>query len=103
MREYKLEILKPAWLELEEIAEYHMLMVGPSSAKRITDKILKNMERLIRFPLSGNDINDEELKLAGYRTLICDKYICIYRFFNDTIFIYHIVHGSRDYPGLFKL
>jgi len=103
MQDYKLEILVPAWVELEEIAEYHLLMVGPVSAKNITDHILLSLERLKTYPLSGAVVLDSELNALGYRYVISDKYVCIYRVIGDTVFVYHIVHGSRDYPGLFKL
>ena len=37
---YEVELLAPAWLELDAIADYRMETVGPSSAQRITEKIL---------------------------------------------------------------
>lgn len=103
MQEYELEILAPAWRELEEIADYYLLTVGSRSAQNITDKILGSLERLKKFPLSGVVIPDDELSVLGYRMVISGKYLCIYRLIGDTVFVYHIVHGSRDYPKLFKL
>ncbi len=102
MQDYKIKILKPAWIELEEIADYHLLMVGPKSAKRITDQILKSFEKLKALPFSGAEVQDAELKDLGYRSDISGEYISIYRLIGDTIFIYHIVHSSRDYPRLFR-
>jgi plasmid stabilization system protein ParE len=101
MQDYKLELLAPAWEELEEIAEYHLMMVVPVSAKNITDQILLSIERLKMYPLSGNAIFDDELNALGYRVVISGKYVCIYRVIGDTVYIYQIVHGSRDYPRLF--
>lgn len=103
MQEYKLEILATAWPELEEIADYHLLMVEPASAKNITDQILLSIERLKRYPLSGAAVLDEELSSMGYRIVVSGKYVCVYRLLGDTVFIYHIVYGSRDYPRLFML
>ncbi len=102
MQEYKLDILAPAWAELEDIADYHLMMVGPVSAKNITDQILTSLERLKAYPLSGVAVQDAELDSLGYRFVISGNYVCIYRVMGDTVFIYHIVHGSRDYPRLFK-
>lgn len=48
-----LEILPPAQGELEEIAQVHMALSGPSSARKITDQIFDALEQLTRFPLSG--------------------------------------------------
>ena len=102
MQDYKLEILAPAWAELEEIADYHVMMVGPRAAKNITDEIILSLERLKTYPLSGAAVSDNELNALGYRVVNSGKYVCIYRIIGDTVFVYHIVHGSRDYPRLFK-
>ena len=48
----KIEILESAQRELEAIAELHMNLVGPNSARKITDRILDSLSRLERFPLS---------------------------------------------------
>ncbi len=40
MPKCSIEILAPAWKELLEIADYHLIKVGKNSAKKITDKIL---------------------------------------------------------------
>ena len=50
----KIEILESAQRELEAIAELHMNLVGPNSARKITDRILDSLSRLERFPLSGS-------------------------------------------------
>ncbi len=98
----KLEILPSAQAELEEIARVHMALSGPQSARRITDKIYDAMEQLTRFPLSGPPVRDEQLRAAGYRYILADSYLVIYRLLGDTIFVYHIPHGASDYPKLFR-
>ena len=102
MQECKLKILTAALNELSQIAQDHLILVGPVSAEKITDYILESLERLKIFPLSGLLINDDELGRKGYRILVCKKYICVYRLIEDTVFIYHIMHGVTDYPKLFK-
>ena len=87
----KIEILESAQRELEAIAELHMNLVGPNSARKITDRILDSLSRLERFPLSGSLPRDAEL-----------LNICVYRLIVDTVFVYHIVHGASNYPVLFK-
>ena len=49
----KLVILESAQRELEEIAMVHLNLVGPNSARKITDRILDTLSRLETFPLSG--------------------------------------------------
>ena len=66
----KIEILESAQRELEAIAELHMNLVGPNSARKITDRILDSLSRLERFPLSGSLPRDAELLKSGYRYVI---------------------------------
>ena len=72
-----LVILEPAQRELEEIAQLHMNLVGPNSARNITDLILDTLSRLEMFPLSGHIPQDKELRNGGYRYVIAGKYICV--------------------------
>ena len=102
MRMYNLEILTPAQRELEEIALVHLELVGPVSAGNITDKIFGSLERLKSYPLSGALPRDRQTREAGYRYVFSGKYVCIYRLIENTVFIYHIVHGATDYPHLLK-
>lgn len=102
MNKYKLQLLATAWRELEEIAHYHLLSVGAISSKKITDVILNALERLEVFPLSCPYVPDDELKNQGYRMLICNKYICIYRLIDDIVYVYHIAFGAIEYPKLFE-
>lgn len=98
----KLVILEPAQQELEEIAQLYFNLVGPNSARNITDLILDTLSRLELFPLSGHIPRDKELRNGGYRYVIAGKYICVYRVIADTAFVYHIAHGASNYPTLFK-
>lgn len=102
MGRVKLEILSPAQGELEEIAQVHLSLSGPNSARGITDKIYDAMEQLTQFPLFGPPVRDEQLNLAGYRYVLAGKNLIIYRVLGDTVVVYHIVHGAADYPKLFK-
>lgn len=101
MGEYRLEILAPAWNELNEIADYHLLTVGPESARKITDRILHALERIQTYPLSCPQAPDEELASNDYRILVCDKYVCVYRLVGDIVFVYHIAAAAADYHRLF--
>ena len=97
-----LVILGPAQWELEEIAQLHKNLVGPNSARNITNLILDTLSRLERFPLSGHIPWDKELRTMGYRYVIAGKYICVYRLIAETVYVYHIAHGASNYPTLFK-
>ena len=97
---YKLELLRPAQRELEEIALVHMELAGVESARKITDRIFKALEHLRSHSHMGIECRDEILRWAGYRMLICGHYLCIYRLLGKTIFVYHIVDGRTNYPRL---
>ena len=97
-----LVILEPAQRELEEIAQLHLNLVGPNSARNITNLILNTLSRLEMFPLSGHIPQDKELRNGGYRYVIAGKYICVYRLIAETVYVYHIAHGASNYPTLFK-
>ena len=98
----KLIILEPAQRELEEIAQLHLNLAGPNSARKITDLILDTLSRLEMVPLSGHIPQDKELRGNGYRYVIAGKYICVYRVIAENVFVYRIAHGASNYPTLFK-
>ena len=102
MARYKVELLTPAWLDLDSIADYHMLEVGLDSARKITNKILDTLERLKTFPFSCPQVPYKELAEQGYRMLVCDKYVCIYKINGDIVYVHHIVAAATNYPALFK-
>ena len=85
MKKHKLIILAPAQRELEAIADIYSHLAGMDSAIKITDKILDALERLEAFPLIGILHHDRILRNQGYRTLVVDKYICVYRIIEKNI------------------
>ena len=97
-----LVLLDAAQRELEENAQLHRNLVGPNSARKITNKIFDALSRLELFPLSGSLPRDKELLRDGYRYVIADKYICVYKLIGETVYVYHIAHGAGNYPLLFK-
>ena len=100
IKKYRIEFLPAAWREIDKISDYYLNKIEPKSAKNIFDKILKAIDRLEAFPLSCPIINDEVLIQEGYRTLICNDYICIYRLINEVIYIYHVANGKINYKNL---
>jgi len=101
MPEYNVELLYPAWLDLDAIADYHLMEVGPESARKITDKILDSLDRLKTYPRSCPLAPYRELAEMGYRILVCGKYICIYRLDGKNVYVHHIVAAAINYPALF--
>ena len=102
MQEYKLELLAPAWHELEIISDTHLSLAGPESAEKITSQILNSLECLKTTPYMGRICEEMMLSTDNYRKLISGRYICFYKVISDTVYVYHIVNGKRDYPGIFE-
>ena len=102
MPKAKVEILTPALNDIDRIADYHLLAVGPISAEKITDMLLDSIEKLGEYTLMGTEHSDSVLQKKGYRKLVCGEYICVYQLIDDTIYVYRVVHGTTDYPKLFR-
>lgn len=98
---YKIELLPTAWEDLDEIFDY-ISTYNPNSAEKTLDKIIKSLRRLEQFPNSGTYAPDIELKKYGFRMVISSPYISFYRFIEDKVFIYHVVHGSKNYSKILK-
>ena len=101
-KKYKLEILAPAREEILEIARLHLELVGPGSARRITGKIKEGLRRLQTHPRMGLALEGMEPRNQGYRKLICGDYLCFYRLIRDTVTVYHVADGRRNYKHLFR-
>jgi len=102
MPEYNIEFLAPAWRELDEISQLHFSLVGAKSAERITSKILDMIERLRTTPYMGMAVDEPLIRHENYRRLVCERYLCFYKVIGNTVYIYHIIDGRRDYPRLLE-
>ena len=73
MPKAKVEILTPALNDIDRIADYHLLAVGPVSAEKITDKLLDSIEKLVEYPLLGAEHSDPVLqeKAGMWRIHLC--------------------------------
>jgi plasmid stabilization system protein ParE len=97
---YKLSILHAAQQEIHEIARLHLALVGPQSARNITNKLHKALSLLKAQPHIGAYVHDPVLRRAGYRMIISGVYLCIYRLIDNMVFVYHVVDGRTNYPRL---
>jgi len=101
VKKHKIEILPVAWENLREIGEY-ISQDSPLAATAVVDDIMVSLRRLETFPFSAPLSREKELARNGFRSLVCGKYLCLYKVLDDTVYVYHIVHGTRNYPVLFE-
>ena len=95
--------LTPATHDMEEIVKYHLTRAGAPSARKIYERMKKEIGKLADFPLMGQTHPDPLLASEGYRKLVLtDTYVAIYKLIGNTVYIYHVVNGRTDYPRLLK-
>lgn len=55
---YTIDIRPEAWAEISRIADMHLSLVGPASAKKITDQLLDDIELLASQPYMGMECQE---------------------------------------------
>lgn len=102
MAKYNLAFTDQALNHITKIATFHLQKVGPNSAQNITDRLVDGFQILENQPFAGGEHPDIVLAKQGYRRLILDNYVGVYRIVDDTVLVYGIYHGSTNYTALFK-
>ena len=98
---YRVEILPTAWEDLKQIEDYYFIQFDIDTALSVTDNILNVIERLEDFPDSGSLTPDSWLNEMGYRMVICEKHVAIYKKIGDVVYVYHIADTQTEYTKLF--
>ena len=100
--EYTLEFLPLALNNMTEIVSSFVMLGSKQGAIRIKDKMTKAAEQINTFPYIGVTAPDSKLSKLGFRMLVIEKYLMLYKVFEDEkkIVIYRILNGKTDYPTL---
>ena len=101
MEKYDVELLPAAYADLDEIFDY-ILVDNPQAATEMLDSIIKTLRCLENFPHSGVPLLDRSMQKVNFRIVIIDPHIAFYRFIDDKVIIYRILHCARNYPHLLK-
>ncbi|WP_080873312.1 type II toxin-antitoxin system RelE/ParE family toxin [Oceanobacillus timonensis] len=101
MTSYKVELLTEADTDLDEIFDY-ILLDNPQAAEEVLQRIMSSLKQLEIFPYAGLKINHKSLNHYDFRMIITEPYISFYRVIENTVLIYRILHGARDYIQLLK-
>lgn len=74
-------------------------LFNENAANNVLSQIESSILRLKHFPFSGPVVNDEILKLKGYRKLVIDHYIVFYLVYEleKQVVIMRVLYGRRDF------
>ena len=68
---------------------------------KVTDSSFSVIEHLEDFPDSGSLTPDSWLNEMGYRMVICEKHVVIYKKIGEVVYVYHIADTQTEYTKLF--
>ena len=97
----RVEILPTAWEDLKAIEDWYLMNFDADTALKVVENVLNSIERLEEFPDSGSMTPDSWLNERGYRMVICERHVSIYRQIEEIIYIYHIADKKTEYTKLF--
>lgn len=90
--------------DMDEIFSY-ISLDNIAAAEMLLAKLDREIKKLDSFPNMGSLLPEDEYTIVqpGYRFIIINPYLVFYRLINNSIIIYRILHGRRDYlRELFK-
>ncbi|MBO9605331.1 MAG: type II toxin-antitoxin system RelE/ParE family toxin [Paenibacillaceae bacterium] len=69
------------------------------AAEKLLEKLDQQIKSLADFPNMGSVLSEEKYTLIqrGYRFIVANPYLVFYQIVDDTVIIYRILHGRRDY------
>lgn len=101
MAGYEVELLPAAYSDLDEIFNY-ILAENPQAAAETLNCLINSLRRLESYPHSGAPLFERSLKKFSFRMVIVTPYIAFYRFLDNRVLVYRVLHGARNYPHLLK-
>ena len=99
MNKYKVKVNPRAICELDHIYEYIANeKLAPENAKGQVDRIKKSILSLDTFPQSHQERNEGRYAGKGYRQLLIDNYIAIFRIDEQckTVYVVTIQYQGRE-------
>jgi len=94
-----LKILPVAREDLEETIDY-ISEDSISAAEKLLFKINSALTNLTEYPLIGKTYKETKLPYRGYRYIVVDDYLIFYKIENNSIVVYRIIHGARNYKSI---
>ena len=98
---YNVTITPEARREYEQVLSYlSKVLNSPGAARRFADEFDHQLDSIRDNPELHALSRMPELAARGYRALIVNTYIALYKIAGDSIVIAHIFHQSQDYARL---
>lgn len=72
------------------------------AAHNIVEKLLRLSQKLSTFPEMGASLKTVDSRLDGYRYLIADNYILIYKIADEEVSIVRILYAKSNYVQLLQ-
>lgn len=72
------------------------------AARNIATKILRRAQMLAKFPDMGASFGSIDVKLSGYRYVIVDNYLIIYKVAETEVCVVRILYARSDYVQLLQ-
>ena len=97
---YEIEITEDCRYEIREIYKYiSNNLVADNAAKRLMQKIRKNIYDLSLFPRLYTKIEKKDKRKRDFRKMVVDNYIILYTIDDSkkTVYISHMYYGRRNY------
>ena len=99
MNEYEVLLYPQAYRDIEEIYKYLALVkMEPSVARNQTDRIWDAIDSLESMPYSHQDRLVGRYACNGYKQLLIDNYIAVYRINEEQkrVYIITVQYGGRQ-------
>ena len=72
------------------------------AAHNIVEKLLRLSQKLSTFPEMGASLKTVDSRLGGFRYLIADNYILIYKIADEEVSIVRILYAKSNYVHLLQ-
>lgn len=95
---YPSVILSSAQLEYEAIVGYLALdLANPAAAERFMKEFSHQLDLVREMPEIHALSRVPELATLGFRPMLINNYIALYRFDGEKVIVAHIFHQTQDY------
>lgn len=99
MDRYEVLLYPKALRDIDDIYSYIAAeKLAPENAKKQTDRIWKAIKELATFPESHQDRLEGRFVDKGYKQLVIDNYLAIYKIDKDKkkVYVVTVVYQKRD-------